>query len=289
VKPIQYHVHLTPDLKNFTFHGALLVDLQVKEATDTIVLHSYEIKINSASVSSLRPAEKYKAVDISYDEKEERAILKFSSTLQPGPAQLDLDFDGVLNDKMKGFYRSKYTLNGEERYMATTQFEPTGARWSFPCWDEPAVKAVFNIILTYPEHLTALSNMDPVQESTNNGLKTVKYAPTPIMSTYLVAYVIGEFDYVEGHTKDNVRVRIYTPVGKKRDRNFLARRRQYVVCFPAKIRDLKFGWGLIVCSQNFGIFRRILWYSLPFEQDGQGCHRRFRCRSYGELGSRDLP
>ncbi|PRP78523.1 hypothetical protein PROFUN_13580 [Planoprotostelium fungivorum] len=215
VKPSQYHIHLTPDLKNFTFHGSMLIDVQVKEATDTIQLHSQEIKINSVAITAISSSEKFKATEVSYDEGEERAIIKFASAIQPGHAQIDIDYDGILNDKMKGFYRAKYTLNGEQRHMATTQFEPTGARKAFPCWDEPAVKAIFNITLTFPEHLTGLSNMDPVQESVQNGLKTVKYAPSPIMSTYLVAFVIGEFDHVEGHTKDNVRVRIYTPVGKK--------------------------------------------------------------------------
>jgi aminopeptidase N len=60
---------------------------------------------------------------------------------------------------MAGFYRSKYVVNGETRYMATTQFEPTEARRAFPCWDEPAIKATFNISLVVPKALTALSNM----------------------------------------------------------------------------------------------------------------------------------
>src|SRR5581483_4724845 len=85
---------------------------------------------------------------ISLSKEDETASLSFTSPLTPSAGELHLQFNGILNDKMKGFYRSKYTSpDGEERYAATTQFEPTDARRAFPCWDEPALKATFDITL----------------------------------------------------------------------------------------------------------------------------------------------
>ena len=111
------------------------------------------------------------------------------------------------------------TADGEQRYVATTHFEPASARLAFPCWDEPALKATFDITLIVPTNRTALSNMDvvsdtPFKEDPQN-LKEVIFATTPIMSTYLTAFVVGEFDYVEDKSSDGVTVRVYTPLGKK--------------------------------------------------------------------------
>lgn len=132
-------------------------------------------------------------------------------------AVLDMEFTGELNDKMKGFYRSKYfTSTGEERYAGVTQFEATDARRCFPCWDEPAIKATFDITLVIPQDRVGLSNMPVVkEEKLDNNLKLLKFDRSPIMSTYLVAVVVGEYDYVEGKSDDGVMVRVYTPVGKK--------------------------------------------------------------------------
>lgn len=116
----------------------------------------------------------------------------------------------------KGLYRSKYvSQSGEEKYAAVTQFEATDARRCFPCWDEPALKATFDISLVVPQKLEALSNM-PVRKSSPAGdLVRYDFETTPIMSTYLVAAVVGEYDYVEDKSSDGVVVRVYTPRGKK--------------------------------------------------------------------------
>lgn len=127
-----------------------------------------------------------------------------------------IEYDGEINDKMKGLYRSKYLgPEGDERYAAVTQFEATDARRCFPCWDEPAIKATFDITVTVPQDRIALSNMPVESENDEGNSRIVQFRTTPIMSTYLVAIVVGEFDYVENTSKDGVLVRVYTPVGKK--------------------------------------------------------------------------
>lgn len=123
---------------------------------------------------------------------------------------------------MKGLYRSKYTSpSGEEKFAAVTQFEATDARRCFPCWDEPAIKSTFDISLVVPPKLEALSNM-PVKSTndTENDLVRYTFERTPIMSTYLVAAVVGEYDYVEDRSADGVLVRVYTPRGKKEQGQF---------------------------------------------------------------------
>jgi len=136
---------------------------------------------------------------------------------------LHLKFDGSLNDNMNGFYRSKYTnAKGEEKYMATTQFESTAARKCFPCFDEPSIKSVYEVKLVVPEDRIALSNMNcisgnfeiqPNADPTKK--KTVHFAHSPLMSTYLLCFIVGEFDWVEGKTQSGLPVRVYTPLGKK--------------------------------------------------------------------------
>ncbi|KAL3855249.1 hypothetical protein ACJMK2_014465 [Sinanodonta woodiana] len=141
-----------------------------------------------------------------------------------GEGTLHIEFTGELNDKMRGFYRNKYTgPDGEERYGAVTQFEATDARRAFPCYDEPAVKATFDVTLVVPKNRVALSNMPVKSESTdetNENWKVVKYERSPIMSTYLLAFIVGEYDYVEARDADGVLIRVYTPVGKKEQGQF---------------------------------------------------------------------
>jgi len=218
VVPLRYRLSLTPDLKAFIFHGHISVDVEVKKSTKLIKLHCLEIEVKSmtAFFDAKRPVKQ-----ITYDVKEETISVEFEEVLPIGKGKLEIEYQGVLNNSMMGFYRSKYYLNGEERYMAVTQFEPTGARRAFPCWDEPAHKAVFEVQLTIPKDLVALSNMDPVSEKEeDDNKKTVVFAPSPVMSTYLLAVVVGEFEYIEGKTPENVRVRVYTPLEKKQSGSF---------------------------------------------------------------------
>lgn len=105
--------------------------------------------------------------------------------------------------------------NGQTRYAGVTQFEATDARRCFPCWDEPAHKATFDITLNVPKDLVALSNMSVKNEKVEGSQRVVQFNTTPIMSTYLVAVVVGEYDYIEDTSKDGVLVRVYTPVGKQ--------------------------------------------------------------------------
>ncbi|CAM8967550.1 unnamed protein product [Rhodiola kirilowii] len=214
VVPKRYDLKLKPDLEACTFSGTVHIDVDVVADTPFVVLNAADLIIAPASVQ-LKAADKvFKPKNVELVEADEILVLEFSENIPIGKGVLTIGFDGTLNDKMKGFYRSKYEINGEKRNMAVTQFEPADARRCFPCWDEPACKATFKITLDVPSDLIALSNMPIIEEKSNGHLKTVSYQESPIMSTYLVAVVIGLFDYVEDHTTDGIKVRVYCQVGK---------------------------------------------------------------------------
>ncbi|CAN1120838.1 Aminopeptidase M1 [Linum perenne] len=212
--PKHYHIHLKPNLNTFKFAGSLAVDLDIVSATKFIVLNAADLSITPASVSFTATSQAAKPVKSEAVEADEILIFEFPEAISVGLGVLKLEYEGVLNDKLKGFYRSAYTINGEKKHMAVTQFEPVDARRCFPCWDEPALKATFKITLDAPSELVALSNMPVMEEKVDGSIKTLIYQDTPLMSTYLVAVVIGLLDYVEDHTADGVKVRVYSQVGK---------------------------------------------------------------------------
>lgn len=217
VIPINYGLSLKPDLIDLTFEGKLEASVKVEIATSQVVMNCADIDIITASFTP-EGGEEIQATGFNYQNEDEKVTLSFPSSLRKGPGTLKIDFVGELNDKMKGFYRSKYTTpSGDVRIAAVTQFEATDARRAFPCWDEPALKATFDITLIVPEDRVALSNMNVIDRKPHDGgdnMVEVKFARTPVMSTYLVAFVVGEYDFVETRTADGVLIRVYTPVGK---------------------------------------------------------------------------
>ncbi|KAI9290700.1 hypothetical protein K502DRAFT_326607 [Neoconidiobolus thromboides FSU 785] len=231
VRPSHYVLTLTPDLNNFTFQGHAQIKIKVNEATSKIVLNSNEIEIQKAQIKNLqgKTEQSFDSESISYDEKTTTATISFAQELEAETeTELHLEFTGILNDKMNGFYRSSYDdENGNKRYMATTQFEPADARKAFPCWDEPSIKATFDITLRVPSNLVALSNMNAISDEPISGteLKEVKFATTPIMSTYLLAFIVGDLEYIESHTEGKVsgtpvKCRVYTLPGKSSQGRF---------------------------------------------------------------------
>ena len=124
---------------------------------------------------------------------------------------------------MAGFYRSSYTdIHGKSKIMASTQFEALDARRAFPCWDEPARKAVFSVTLTIPAGLECISNMpESSRVSLPSGKATqVIFMDSPKMSTYLLAFCVGEFDYIQAQTNHGVLIKVYTPPGKAESGRF---------------------------------------------------------------------
>src|SRR5262245_23371397 len=150
------------------------------------------------------------------DESTERCRLALASPAARGRWRLRLTFRGILNDKLRGFYRSIYKdPSGVTHTMAATQFEATDARRAFPCWDEPALKAVFAVTLAIDPALTAVSNTAIVNERMEAGRKIVTFADTIKMSTYLVAFVVGDLESTDAVTVGRTPLRVWCVPGKR--------------------------------------------------------------------------
>ena len=219
VKPERYKIMLKPDLNEFTFTGEETIYLKLEKPTKQITLHAVDLEIES--VEFIHKNKQIVAGKISYQPEDETITFTFPKPLQKGKSQLKLIFKGILNDKMRGFYRSRYEVDGASKYMATTQFESTDARRAFPCFDEPSQKAIFDVTLMIPAGTRAISNtIESNILEHESGYQIVEFAPTPRMSTYLLAFIVGEFENIEGKTKDNVLVRVFTTPGKKDQAKF---------------------------------------------------------------------
>src|SRR5579885_395767 len=149
VTPVHYDIALKPDLKKFTFSGSETIRIAIHAPTEKIAFHALDLKVKNPELR-LANGEKLKPKRSTKSKKLESLTLDFGQTLPTGEAELSLEFRGELNDKMHGFYRTSYSLNGAKTWGAATQFEATDARRAFPCWDEPAVKATFTVTLTVP-------------------------------------------------------------------------------------------------------------------------------------------
>ncbi len=215
VRPVKYTLKLQPDLAQFTFKGEENVDIEVAESTSEIVVNAVDLKISSATVHAGGSA--YAACGITYDEDRQMATFSFNQPLPVGDARLDVEFTGELNDRLHGFYRSEYTTpQGEQQFLAATQFEATDARRAFPCWDEPAHKAVFDVTLVIPSDLVAISNGPVIEETQlDGGLKSLRFGETPIMSTYLLAFVVGDLVGIHQQANEQTTVGVWTTRGKE--------------------------------------------------------------------------
>ena len=194
VTPKRYELRLEPDLKAFTFSGDETVTVTVSQPTLEVVLNALELEIDQAAAEQNGRSVRFTRIEM--EPARERAHIHFAEALSPGEWQLKIKFRGILNDKLHGFYRSQYTDSaGKHHMLATTQFEATDARRAFPCWDEPALKAVYKVTLVIDENLTAVSNAGVEQErGVGGGKKEVVFKDTIKMSTYLLAFIVGEFE-----------------------------------------------------------------------------------------------
>ena len=257
--PIHYDLfYRRIDLEAHTFEGRVVLDLTAASAVEdackaSLVLHTRELQLTEATLELLSEdgnnnednscQKSWKAIEFRYQLHHQTCEIVFEGASHEEDScsnriwksgknyRLTMDFQGILNDQMAGLYRSSYTnLQGQQTTMATTQFEPTDARRAFPCLDEPALKATFQLRLQLPAHLQAISNTPVIASHTYAAnrtgdacamMKTVTFGKTPKMSTYLVALVIGEFDSISCTSPTTkIQTTVYTVPGKAEQGRF---------------------------------------------------------------------
>ncbi|KAF4513914.1 UNVERIFIED_CONTAM: hypothetical protein B566_EDAN017737, partial [Ephemera danica] len=222
VVPETYEVWLIPYLndvdknKAFTFTGKVKIRINVKTATKLIRMHANDLTIIDPPTLTRAPGDPgdpvpdYENNVLSADDKHFLDI-NYKNNIPVGNYDLVINFKGKVNDELEGFYRSTYVdKTGLQKWLAVTQFESTGARRAFPCWDEPKWKAKFNIRIAYdPSKYKVRGNMIGEDSPTPDpGLpkdwKWMVFGETPKMSTYLVAFTVNEFSNSQIVTGTNI-------------------------------------------------------------------------------------
>ena len=216
VTPTRYDITLEPSLETGILVGFEDVVVTAHEPVTEIVLNAKELEVIDGSLRAAdgRAIEVEKIVP---DVEAERVALHLAEPVDPGPWTLHLTFRGTLNDRLVGFYRSRFTDDeGSEHIVASTHFEATDARMCFPCWDEPDLKAVFGLTLVVPDDLTALSNGPELgREPVGDGRVRVRFADTMKQSTYLVCVVVGPLALTAPQEARGVPVRVACRPGKE--------------------------------------------------------------------------
>jgi len=186
--PEHYTLWFAPNLESETFRGREAIEVVLSTPSRTITMHAAEITFTTVTIDDAGGSQ---TAAVSLNEAAETATFTVPRPVARGRATIDITYRGILNDKLRGFYLSK--ANG--RKYAVSQMEATDARRAFPSFDEPAYKATFAISLMVDAADAAISNGRQISDTPGPepGKHTIAFAPTPKMSTYLVALLVGDF------------------------------------------------------------------------------------------------
>ncbi len=211
-KPAHYQLDLAPDRTHKKFTGSVIIAGQkVGRPSQRLTFHQHGLKITAAEVThhSKKGQRSLRVDRINSHKNFDEVRLHFKVPIHPGRYQVRLTFAGDISRQMNGIYPCFFKEDGKDKELVATQFESHHAREVFPCIDEPEAKATFDLTLTSPKGEVVLANT-PVRSQTLKGnQQTTTFETTPIMSTYLLAFVYGNLSYKESKTKSGVVVRTY--------------------------------------------------------------------------------
>ncbi|HSY99166.1 MAG TPA: M1 family metallopeptidase [Terriglobales bacterium] len=235
--PDNYKLTFAPDFTKNNFTGDEIIQVRVLKPTSEIVLNAAEIDFEAVTITSGSTTQKAK---VTVDKEKEIATLTVGNTIQPGPATIQIRYTGILNNELRGFYLGK---DNDGRKYAATQLEATDARRAFPSFDEPAYKATFDVTVIADQGLTVISNTKAISDTPGPaGKHTVRFATTPKMSSYLVAMVVGNFEFIEG-SADGIPIRVYTSPGKKEMGTFALDAAENIMRYYNHYFGIKYPYG----------------------------------------------
>ena len=233
VIPSHYAITITPDLGAETFHGEETIDVDVKEPVASITMHGIGFTYHDVTVTS---AGATTTANVSENAANEMITLTPAQPIAAGPASIHIAFDAPINKQLRGLYLSRTAT----RKYAVTQFEPTDARRAFPSFDEPSMKATFDIALVIDKSDTAISNAPIASDSPVGDTKhQIQFATTKRMSTYLVAMLVGDFQCLEGGV-DGTPIRVCSTPGKQQLGQFALEAAQAVIHFYNDYYGIKY-------------------------------------------------
>ncbi|MDH5402290.1 MAG: M1 family metallopeptidase, partial [Candidatus Heimdallarchaeota archaeon] len=209
IYPIHYDLFLDINIADFTFQGKNVMTVVMKNKTSKVTIDSFKLEIYKCKININGT---WKEIQYELDMEKQKLHLNFIEELD-GEYQIKIKYKGEINKSMIGFYRSEFKHNGEEKFAAVTQFQENYARMAFPCFDEPKYKAAFDISYRIEKQYFAISNMPIIEEIEEEDKKIVKFDRTPIMSTYLVFFGVGDFEFIEDEVNGTI-LRLVASPGK---------------------------------------------------------------------------
>jgi len=212
-RPENYQIEINPSTETESFTGKVVISgIKVGPTSSRITLHQHGLKIISAKVVfHAKTGDKILDINrINCQNKLDELRLHFESKIRSGHYSIELDFKGRITKDIAGIYISQYKDGKQTKKIITTQFESHHAREVFPCIDEPEAKATFNLTITHNPSQKVISNTPVIEELKESKTESKSiFAATPIMSTYLVAFIIGDLQYKEAKTKNGTVIRSY--------------------------------------------------------------------------------
>ncbi|MBV9493114.1 MAG: M1 family metallopeptidase [Acidobacteria bacterium] len=202
VVPEHYAIRIATELGPETFHGEETIDVRATESVSEIVMHSVDMTLTDVTVNGAK-------AEVTADKENETVALKLAQPLAAGPAKIHINFEGKILPRLNGLYLSRTV----KRKYAVTQFEAMSARRAFPCFDEPAMKATFDVTLVVDSGDMAISNGRVIKdEPAGEGKHAVTFSRTPKLPTYLLAFLVGDFQCISGEA-EGTPIRVCTTPG----------------------------------------------------------------------------
>src|ERR1043165_5776575 len=219
VFPVHYDLTFAPDFAKETFDGEETIEVTNELATTSIKMNAMDITFHDVTINEQRAT-------VSEDKANEEVTLTVANPIAIGPAKIRIRYTGILNKDLKGLYLGE---TGGRKY-ASTQFEAAAARFAFPSFDEPEMKATFTVTAIVDEGDVAISNGSVTSESSANGKHTFHFSTTPRMSSYLVALTVGPFDCLKDEV-DGIPLRVCATRDKVANTRFALESTKAIVSF----------------------------------------------------------